>query len=308
MGRVHILGSGSKGNAAIVESSQGALLIDCGLNKKTFLERCASLGVDPLTVAGIVITHEHTDHIGGLGVCLRGLAKMGITPAVYATAQTQAASLVFAEVEKVCELVTIKRGDTVSIAGMSVTSFATSHDAAEPLGLRIEGGENDSFGELSATAATVAGSRVKRGMTESERGMTESERGMTEGTRENHFTIGYMTDTGYFTAEANEALRGCDLLALEVNHDPKMLKNGPYPYSVKQRIASDKGHLSNSQATEALEALLCDKLRNVVGMHLSENNNEPQLALAALQNALRNACHPAEVRIARQLLPLSIEV
>jgi phosphoribosyl 1,2-cyclic phosphodiesterase len=263
MAKIHILGSGSKGNAAIVESALGILLIDCGFNKKTFFSRCAALGVDPLAVVGIIITHEHTDHIGGLGVCLRGLARMGATPAVYATAQAQAASQVFGEVEKVCELVTIKRGETINIAGMGVTSFATSHDAAEPLGLRIEG---------------------------------------------NPFTFGYMTDTGYFTAEANEALQGCNLLALETNHDSRMLQNGPYPYSLKQRIASDRGHLSNEQATEALQTLLCDQLKAVVGMHLSENNNEPQLAGVALQAALDNHDHPAQVYIARQMLHLSIEV
>jgi phosphoribosyl 1,2-cyclic phosphodiesterase len=275
MGKIHILGSGSKGNAAIVESSQGTLLVDCGFNKKTFLARCASLGVDPLKVEGIVITHEHTDHIGGLGVCLRGLAKLGITPTVYATAQTQAASRVFAEVEKVSELVTIKRGDAVSIAGMSVMTFATSHDAAEPFGLRIEysGGSQPSSQPDN-----------------------------------NAFTLGYMTDTGYFTAEASEALKGCDLLALETNHDVKMLQNGSYPYSVKQRIASDRGHLSNAQATEALEVLLCNQLKNVVGMHLSENNNDSRLALTALQTTLEHADHPAKVHVARQLLPLSIKV
>jgi phosphoribosyl 1,2-cyclic phosphodiesterase len=266
MGTLHILGSGSKGNATVVAGPQGALLIDCGFSKKTFLGRCETLGVDPHDIAGIVITHEHTDHIAGLGVCLRGLARLGIVVPVYATARTQASAGVFGEVDRTSELVTIRRGDTFEVAGLRITTFATSHDAAEPLGLRIDNPSDDPF------------------------------------------AIGYMTDTGCLTGEAAEHLRGVDLLALETNHDTKMLQNGTYPYPVKRRIASDGGHLSNLQATQALEALLDDRLKAVVGMHLSENNNDPQLALSALRTVLEHADHPARASVARQYVPLSIEV
>ncbi|HBT96810.1 MAG TPA: MBL fold metallo-hydrolase, partial [Desulfobulbaceae bacterium] len=89
------------------------------------------------------------------------------------------------------------------------------------------------------------------------------------------------TDTGYATNLICTRLAGCQALVLEFNHDPDMLKNGPYPLDLQQRIRSRRGHLANAQAAELLRGLLHDGLRQVVSAHLSETNNAPSLALAA---------------------------
>ena len=100
-----------------------------------------------------------------------------------------------------------------------------------------------------------------------------------------------MTDTGIVTPQAHAHLADVRLLALESNHDPKMLSEGPYPYVVKQRIASDKGHLSNEQAAEELASLLSNRLQAVAAMHVSENNNEYDLALRSLRAVMeREGC------------------
>ena len=90
-------------------------------------------------------------------------------------------------------------------------------------------------------------------------------------------SLGYMTDTGVVTDEAWEALAGVHLLALESNHDACMLQTGPYPYVIKQRIASVRGHLSNDQAREALDSLAHENLRAVAAMHVSQENNTYRL-------------------------------
>lgn len=89
----------------------------------------------------------------------------------------------------------------------------------------------------------------------------------------NDDAIGYLTDTGVLTGEAAEALAGVRVLALESNHDARMLATCLYPERVKRRIASDVGHLSNEQAACALDGLLSEELEEVVAMHVSENSN-----------------------------------
>jgi phosphoribosyl 1,2-cyclic phosphodiesterase len=115
-----------------------------------------------------------------------------------------------------------------------------------------------------------------------------------------------MTDTGIATGESREALAGCRVLALETNHDINMLAHGPYPGYLKARIASDHGHLSNVQGADLLSTLLCDELEQVVGMHISQNNNTYRLPGDALNEVLRRECHPASARVGYQDKPLSV--
>ena len=98
--------------------------------------------------------------------------------------------------------------------------------------------------------------------------------------------IACCTDTGYATNLIRTRLSGCQALVLEFNHDPNMLKNGPYPLELQQRIRSRRGHLANAQAGELLRELVHNRLRLVLPAHLSETNNAPELALAAAQQAL----------------------
>ena len=115
-----------------------------------------------------------------------------------------------------------------------------------------------------------------------------------------------MTDTGIVTGEADEALRGVRILALESNHDVQMLKDGPYPYPVKRRVGSDFGHLSNAQAADELEGLLSGALEQVVAMHISQNNNTYRLPDEALRAVVEQAGHPAVVQVAYQAMLVSV--
>ena len=108
--------------------------------------------------------------------------------------------------------------------------------------------------------------------------------------------VGYLTDSGIVTAQAHAALRDVRILALESNHDPKMLAAGPYPYVIKQRIASNSGHLSNGQAAAELGTLVAESRaagqrlpQTVVAMHVSQNNNDYSLARRTLEAALGEA-------------------
>lgn len=110
--------------------------------------------------------------------------------------------------------------------------------------------------------------------------------------------LGYITDSGIVTSTAHSALRDVRILALESNHDERMLQSGDYPYVIKQRIASEFGHLSNLQATEELAALITESraagLRTpeaVVAMHISQNNNDYDLPRAATRE---RTCHCRE--------------
>ncbi|MBN2361458.1 MAG: MBL fold metallo-hydrolase [Deltaproteobacteria bacterium] len=90
----------------------------------------------------------------------------------------------------------------------------------------------------------------------------------------------FATDLGYPNREALAALAGCDIVGLEANHDPELLRTGPYPSFLKQRISSEVGHLSNQQTVQALTAIAGPRLRQLFLMHLSQTNNRPDLALA----------------------------
>jgi len=269
--KLHILASGSRGNAAIVENgATGAgVLIDCGICKRDFFSRAAEAGFDLAGLEAVVVTHDHGDHVKGMGVVLRGLAKAGVRPAVYASEAVLAASAplrdAVASVGACCQV--FEAGDRLELAGMTLRPFPTSHDAAASFGFRFE--ETEVSDEASAPI----------------RGCD---------------ALGYMTDTGIVTEEAWEALAGVRLLALESNHDARILATGPYPYPVKQRIASNRGHLSNEQAAEALARLVHEGLEQVVAMHVSQENNTYRLPRETLERALAEAA-PAlapQVRVA----------
>lgn len=250
--KLHVLASGSKGNAAIVENATtgAGVLIDCGICKRDFLARCEQAGFDPARIEALVITHEHSDHTKGLGVVLRGLAKLGCSPTIYANAACVANSAPLTDIAKNSDVQPLEANGRISAAGLTIDPFATSHDAAASFGFRIE---DKSDGD----------------------------------------TLGYITDSGIVPSAAHEALQGVRILALESNHDEAMLKNGDYPYVIKQRIASQLGHLSNPQAADELATLVAHSreagLREpetVVAMHISQNNNDYDLPRQGLEAAL----------------------
>lgn len=286
---LHVLASGSSGNAAVIENTAtgAGVLIDCGICKRDFLARCDEAGFDPGRIQAMFVTHEHGDHVKGLGVVLRGLAKIGNVPPVFAAGACTANSSALAKVAEAFDVRELTAAcapaggqgmanaaldgaahaapaeqdsaphtanpGAVEAAGMRIIPFATSHDAAASFGFRIEDAADGD-------------------------------------------AVGYLTDSGIVTAQAHAALRDVRILALESNHDPKMLAAGPYPYVIKQRIASNSGHLSNDQAAAELGMLVAESRtaglrlpQTVVAMHVSQNNNDYSLARRSLEAALGDA-------------------
>jgi phosphoribosyl 1,2-cyclic phosphodiesterase len=112
------------------------------------------------------------------------------------------------------------------------------------------------------------------------------------------FRVGLLTDIGMPTPHVIELLSGCDGLVLECNHDARMLRDSDYPRWLRERIAGPLGHLENGAAAELLAALDRSRLKHLVAAHLSERNNQPELACAALAAAMN--CTPDWIGVARQ--------
>ena len=243
--RISVLGSGSRGNAVVVESEGRRILLDAGFSCKQIERRLDEVGVDPASLAAVVLTHEHGDHVRGTDVLAR---RYGLP--VYATAGTlEESHELSTEVRAAARL--LASGVRVEVAGFEIEPFAIPHDAHEPVGLVVK---------------AANGQR-----------------------------LGLVADLGSRSRLAWGRLAQLDLLLLETNHDLEMLRNGPYPWSLKQRVAGRHGHLSNRDAAEGLPELLCDRLRWVVLYHLSETNNLPALAAAEVGEAL--AREGASVRV-----------
>ena len=100
------------------------------------------------------------------------------------------------------------------------------------------------------------------------------------------YRIGYATDIGHISHEVSEGLLGCDAVILESNHDPEMLENGPYPYDLKLRIASHRGHLSNPDSAEFAAQLCATGTKRLMLAHLSQENNTPDTAYDACVSAI----------------------
>ena len=138
------------------DASTGAgVLVDCGICKRDFLARCDEAGFDPARLAAILVTHDHTDHTKGLGVVLRGLAKKGIEPAVYADDAVRAASSEVRALEDAHDVRSLRAGDALSLAGMAVHVFRTSHDAAASCGFRFESAGGDVAGFVTDTGVVT---------------------------------------------------------------------------------------------------------------------------------------------------------
>ncbi len=235
---LHILASGSKGNAALIEGPDGMVLIDCGISNRQLQLRARELDVDMERLTAAIFTHEHSDHVNGVAV----FAKRFSGP-LYATRGTILCRRTLSDLP----FIAVGHDDELSVAGMRIHTFPTSHDVADPFGLHF---------------------------------VVEDSNGTTLD------SVGWCTDTGVLTKRALEELRGCRVLGIEANHDVKMLSTGPYPGYLKARVGGTRGHLSNDQCAEALRTLVTEETTTVVALHISENNNLPSIAKATLSEAV----------------------
>ena len=287
-----VLASGSKGNSTLVSSSRTRILVDAGLSCRELLKRMKTAGENPETLDAILVTHEHQDHVQGVAVLAR---KLGIP--VYFTEATHRAWMRWMRPEKRLTyadwLEQRKQEAEASSAGNLAAAeqdpagpsaeledscdegddkTAAMRDPAKLPALEFfRAGECFSVGDIDVTPFTIPHDAADPV------GFVF----VSEGIR-----IGIATDLGYMPPNAKLALRGCDVLMLESNHDLEMLRDGPYPWSVKQRVMSRVGHLSNDAAAEFLEKTYDGTAAYVVLAHLSESNNLPALAKLTAERAL----------------------
>lgn len=245
--RFRSLGSGSSGNATLVEAQAGQrrtrLLVDCGLSLRELDARLGRAGLRASDLQAIFVTHEHGDHIG----CARALALRERIPVWMSQGTHQA--LGAPDFEGL--LCFARDSQTIAIGELELNPFTVPHDAREPLQLRCSDGASH---------------------------------------------LGLLTDLGHATPHLLSQLAGCQALLLECNHDPELLAASRYPPFLKRRVGGRHGHLANAAAAAILEALRHPGLRRVVAAHLSERNNRPELARAALAAAL--GCGPQDIVVA----------
>ncbi len=233
--RFTILGSGSGGNCAYLETGDTRLLIDAGFSARQIRQRLAGLERSPESLHGILITHEHSDHIQGLAV----LATRLRIP-IYCNRLTRDAIAYALQAPFESRLFT--NGNSFSIGDVDIEPFSVPHDAQDPVGFLLR---------------TSAGN------------------------------VGFLTDLGHATRLVMERIRPANVLVLETNHDLKLLQDDTRrPWSVKQRILSRHGHLSNEAAAGVAEETMSAELRQLYLGHLSRDCNRPELALAVMQERL----------------------
>ena len=235
MARYISLYSGSSGNCSIVEEGGRFIIIDIGKSARLTRKAIDAVGLDIRGLEAIFISHEHSDHIGGLNVFLKN-----VRVPVYSGADT-------------LDYMTdngiipghIETGDlnfaSIEVGPFLVQGFDTPHDSLGCLGFKI---------------TTHRGS-----------------------------TMSMATDLGFVPTGVFDNLKGAHLTVLESNYDPKMLKDGSYPYYLKRRIASDRGHLSNIQCSDTVLRLIENGTQKIQLCHLSNNNNTPELAIKRIQQS-----------------------
>ena len=224
------IASGSSGNCIYTGTDNTGILIDAGISAKRIEQGLASIDRNIKEIKGIFVSHEHSDHIKGIGVLARKhqIPIYGTKGTIESIKQCTSLGTIDEDLYHV-----IRAEDEVQIDDLVVKPFGISHDAAEPVAYRMECG-----GKSAAIA----------------------------------------TDLGFYNQKIVDKLQNLDVLLLESNHDIHMLQVGAYPYPLKQRILSDRGHLSNESAGKLLCHLLHDDLKAVFLGHLSKDNNYEELA------------------------------
>jgi phosphoribosyl 1,2-cyclic phosphodiesterase len=229
------LASGSSGNAYLVRDGREAILVDAGISARRLEAMLWEEGLNPASLRGIVLTHEHSDHARGVW---QMTVRFGLP--VYASIGTFRALGSPPEID----WRRLDGGRATSIGPIDVVPVNVPHDAEEPFVFRFES---------------------------------------------DHMCAAIATDFGSPTAALDEAFRDLDLLVLEANHDEDWLWRGSYPWSLKKRVASDVGHISNVTAGQIIARLGVRAPRQVWLAHLSQQNNAPAHALQVVSKALSRA-------------------
>src|SRR5690606_8441517 len=233
-----VLASGSTGNAFYVGTDKHSLLVDAGLSGKQLELLFKQIDREMKNLSGILVTHEHSDHIKGLGVVARKY-KLPI----YANEKTwKAMESNIGEIPT--EQKFIFETGTVKVFGnIDVESFGVSHDAAEPMFYAFH---------------------------------------------HDNKKVVLITDTGYVSDRMKGTIKNADAFVFESNHDVSMLQMGHYPWSIKRRILSDVGHVSNEDAALAMSDVIGDRTNRIYLAHLSKDNNLKELARMSVQQTLES--------------------
>jgi phosphoribosyl 1,2-cyclic phosphodiesterase len=249
--RFTVLGSGSTGNATLISTETTTVLIDAGLSAREILRRLAEVGVSHEKLDAIIVTHEHSDHVGGLRILMRS-----VNCPVYVSRKTEDSYYWTRKTNGNGENEGIKRRDALKDRTVEIESdhefrigdidfdpFRVPHDAA------------DNFGFVAKHKGVC---------------------------------IATLTDFGHITSLIKQKLTGCDAIMIESNHSRDMLRSCPvYSWDLKQRISSRTGHLSNEDLGEWLTNDFDGSARHVILAHLSQRANEPHLALLMAKTALQ---------------------
>lgn len=231
------LSSGSNGNCEYIEYKNTKILIDAGLSGKKIEGLLKSIDVDISEIDAIFVTHEHLDHIKGVGVLSRRHDLK-----VFATSETFHNMLPTIKDIKTENSFLFENSKPFYFKDLYIDPINSFHDC-----------EN-------GTCFSVTGDKK----------------------------VSVVTDTGWLSTELLEKMENSSLYYIEANHDYDMLINGSYPWSLKQRIISNRGHLSNINAAEALQKLINKKREIVMLSHLSNDNNLPRLATRTVRDFLSN--------------------
>lgn len=234
--RFSVLASGSSGNAIFVENDEHQFLVDAGLSGKKLEELFSKIDRSIADLNGILVTHEHSDHIKGLGVIAR---RYGIP--IYANAKTWKAMDGLIGVVPTDQCFHFDMETVQSFGGLDIESFGVSHDAADPMFYTFH---------------------------------------------QNDRKLAIITDTGYVSDRMKGIIQAADAYVFESNHDVGMLQMGRYPWSVKRRILSDVGHVSNEDAAVAMSEVVAEKETKIYLSHLSKDNNMKDLARMSVAQTL----------------------
>jgi phosphoribosyl 1,2-cyclic phosphodiesterase len=235
---VSVLGSGSRGNATFIKTERVRLLIDAGMSRKEISRRLEAIGEDPDGIDAVLITHEHSDHAGGLRVLMQDLPVQA-----FLTCGTMAAMHAEQFELTSSNLVPIAPGAGFTFGDAEIFPFSVPHDGVEPVAFSI----------------TCGGVKITQ-----------------------------LTDIGYMPDHVAERLRGSHILIIESNHDLEMLRVGPYPWNLKQRLIGRYGHLSNSAVGRFIREQYDGTAQHLLLAHLSSRNNHPEIAKQEADRALRD--------------------